>query len=150
MRKWEVSGCRVGISSPRLKAQHPPHNVFTAIVEGGYRHVDTAAEYGVQHEVGTGLKAAIQAGVERKNLFITSKLWCTELSPQRVRPALLGTLEELQLDYLDLYLVHWPFLFKEGASRPPEPGEVSEFDMEGVWREMEKLVTDKLVRDIGV
>ncbi|VFQ71166.1 unnamed protein product [Cuscuta campestris] len=101
--------------------------------------------YEGDHEVGTGLKAAIQAGVERKNLFITSKLWCIELSPQRVRPALLSTLEELQLDYLDLYLVHWPFLLKEGASRPPKPGEVSEIDMEGVWREMEKLVTDKLM-----
>jgi len=46
--------------------------------------------------------------------------------------------------------IHWPFRLKEGASRPPKAGEVLEFDMEGVWREMEKLVEEKLVRDIGV
>ncbi|KAK4342673.1 hypothetical protein RND71_038489 [Anisodus tanguticus] len=62
----------------------------------------------------------------------------------------MNTLNELQLDYLDLYLTHWPFRLKDRVSRPPKAGEVSDFDYEGVWREMEKLVTDKLVRDIGV
>jgi len=46
--------------------------------------------------------------------------------------------------------IHWPFRLKDGASRPPGPGDVLEFDMEGVWREMEKLVEEKLVRDIGI
>ncbi|XP_078181416.1 NAD(P)-linked oxidoreductase superfamily protein [Carex rostrata] len=124
--------------------------VFTAITKAGYRHVDTAKEYGVQEEIGEGLKAAMQAGIAREDLFITSKLWCSDLSPDRVKYALKNTLKELQLDYLDLYLVHWPFRLKDGAHRPPEAGEVLEFDMEGVWKEMENLVRDGLVKDIGV
>ncbi|KAI7979485.1 hypothetical protein LOK49_Contig323G00008 [Camellia lanceoleosa] len=128
----------------------PQCKCFTMAMQAGYRHVDTAGEYGIQEEVGDGIKAAIHAGVERRDLFITSKLWCTELSPERVRLALMNTLQELQLGHLDLYLIHWPFGLKDGASRPPKAGDVLDFDMEGVWREMEKLVKDQLVRDIGV
>ncbi|XP_066367688.1 aldose reductase isoform X1 [Miscanthus floridulus] len=126
------------------------HSVQTAITEAGYRHVDTAAQYRVEKEVGGGLKAAMEGGINRKDLFVTSKLWCTELAPDKVRPALQKTLKDLQLDYLDLYLIHWPFRLKDGAHMPPEAGEVLEFDMEGVWREMESLVKDGLVKDIGV
>ncbi|CAL5351575.1 unnamed protein product [Camellia sinensis] len=133
----------VGLGTWRSGSQ-ATNSVFTAIVEAGYRHVDTASEYGLQEEVGDGIKAAIHAGVERRDLFITSKLWCPELSLERVRLALMNTLQELQLDPLAVWFL------KDGASRPPKAGDVLDFDMEGVWREMEKLVKDQLVRDIGV
>lgn len=124
--------------------------VFNAIVQDGYRHIDTAAEYGVEEEVGHGLRAAMDAGIDRKDLFVVSKLWCTDMSPDKVRAALDRSLNNLQLDYLDLYLIHWPFHLREGASRPPKAGDVLDLDMEGVWREMEKLVAEKKVREIGI
>ncbi|KAK1398140.1 NAD(P)-linked oxidoreductase superfamily protein [Heracleum sosnowskyi] len=91
-------------------------------------------------KVGQSLQAAVGTGIEMKYLFITSKIWCTELSPGRVRPALMNTLQELKLDYLDPYLIHSPFHLREGAGRPPKAGDILDFDMEGMWREIEKLM----------
>jgi 2,5-diketo-D-gluconate reductase B len=76
-----------------------------AALEIGYRHIDTAHAYGNHAEIGRAIK---DSGLDRSELFITSKLWRNEMSGEDVRPTLVRALDELQTDYLDLYIIHWP------------------------------------------
>ena len=103
--------------------QAAPGEVGNAVVEAlkaGYRHLDCAACYGNEKEIGAALRKAFDEGlVRREDLFITSKLWNSEHAAEDVQPALTMTLEDLGLDYLDLYLIHWPQAFKhvDGTNR---------------------------------
>ena len=84
-------------------------DVVLQAVKLGYRHFDSASDYGNEKQSGDGLKRAIDSGlVKRDELFITSKLWCTDHRKEHVKPALERILSDLQLDYLDLFLVHFP------------------------------------------
>jgi diketogulonate reductase-like aldo/keto reductase len=75
----------------------------------GYRHFDCASDYGNETEVGVGLRKVLDSGVcPRSDLWVTSKLWNTNHAPQHVRPACERSLRDLHLDYLDLYLIHFP------------------------------------------
>src|SRR5262245_30482451 len=86
--------------------------VFEAI-RAGYRHFDCACDYGNEAEIGAGIRAAIEQGLcRREDLWITSKLWNTYHSRQHVRPALERSLHDLGLDYLDLYLIHFPIALR--------------------------------------
>ena len=140
-------------------------------IKAGYQHVDCAAVYGNEETVGQALHDAVAEGdierknlfdvafchgvmqsladlaegdIERKNLFVTSKLWNTAHKPADVRPALEQSLKDLQTDYLDLYLIHWPI------AEDPLSGEALDIPQEETWAEMETAQKDGLVRSIGV
>jgi len=120
----------------------------------GYRHFDCAAVYGNEAEIGRALAAIAGAGLPRKELWITSKLWNDKHAEEDVIPACRRSLVDLGLDYLDLYLVHWPFPnfhppgcdvhSRSDSARPY----IHEKFME-TWRQMERLVDLGLVRHIG-
>ncbi|MEE9229159.1 MAG: aldo/keto reductase [Acidobacteriota bacterium] len=130
----------------------------------GYRHFDCACDYGNEAAVGAGLRKVIDEGIcARDNLRITSKLWNTYHRREHVRRAVERSLRDLRLDYLDLYLIHFPIATKfvpfedryppEWFYQPDAPSARMELDrvpISETWQAMEELVKAGLVRDIGV
>merc|ERR1712059_153006 len=121
-------------------------------LKSGYRHIDCAAVYGNEAEVGAGIRAS---GVAREDIFVTSKLWNTKHHPEDVEAACRKTLADLGLNYLDLYLIHWPVAFERGDVAFPKNEDGSlRYDIEThpttTWLAMEKLVEKGLVRTIGL
>tara|TARA_E500000178_G_scaffold346305_1_gene397726 strand:- start:462 stop:1439 length:978 start_codon:yes stop_codon:yes gene_type:complete len=139
-------------------------NLVHAAVEAGYRHLDSAADYGNEKEAGEGIKSALAAGLcQREELWVTSKLWNTYHRPEHVRAACEKTLSDLGLDYLDLYLIHFPIALKFvdfDVRYPPEwffdpDAEVPRMEIDPVplhqtWAAMEDLKESGLVKHIGV
>lgn len=113
----------------------------------GYRHIDCAAIYGNEAEVGVGLQ---ESGVPRSEVFLTSKLWNSEHDPADVEPACRASIEKLGCGYLDLYLMHWPLCMRKGAPLPPGKEDFTDIPIEDTWRAMEALVEKGLCKAIGV
>lgn len=117
--------------------------VFEAI-RAGYRHIDTAGAYGNERSVGLGVKAAIREGLikNRSDVFITSKLWNTNRSYNKAFRGFDKSMRNLDLDYIDLYLIHWP----ANKMKYKNPSEVNAT----TWEALEELYEEGRVRAIGV
>jgi alcohol dehydrogenase (NADP+) len=147
----------VGLGTWQADAQAEAGAVRRAVaaaLESGVRHIDCAAAYGNEREVGEAIADALARGVvgSRAELFITSKLWVTRAFPEEVEGALAATLADLRLDYVDLYLVHWPVSVAKGASFPPSSVERLGYDADrvaAVWRAMEAQASAGRARAIG-
>ncbi|XP_021288924.1 NADPH-dependent aldo-keto reductase, chloroplastic-like [Herrania umbratica] len=123
--------------------------VATAI-KLGYRHIDCAQVYGNEKEIGSVLKKLFEDGVvKREDLWITSKLWNTNHALEDVQEAMDSTLQDLHLNYLDLYLIHWPVSMKKGAVGFNRE-DLTQPDIPVTWRAMEALYDSGKARAIGV
>ncbi len=139
-------------------------DMVVAAIQAGYRHLDAACDYGNEKEAGEGIRRAIDQGLcRREDLWITSKLWNTYHQSQHVRPAAERSLADLGLDYLDLYLIHFPITLKhvpieeryppgwfyDPAAEKPKM-ETDTVPLRDTWGAMEELHRAGLTRHIGV
>jgi alcohol dehydrogenase (NADP+) len=134
-----------------------PGDIYGAVqkaIEIGYRHIDCAAIYGNEQEIGMALKAAMASGqVKREELFVTSKLWNNAHHRSDVGTAIQKSLSDLGLDYLDLYLIHWPVALVPQVVYPAKASDFLSLDkmpLADTWEGMETCVEKGLAKHIGV
>mmetsp|Transcript_5523 Transcript_5523/g.10372 ORF Transcript_5523/g.10372 Transcript_5523/m.10372 type:complete len:356 (-) Transcript_5523:312-1379(-) len=155
---------KVGLGTWKIPKDTAADNIVTAI-RLGYRHLDCACDYGNEKEVGEGIRRAISEGIiaDRSELFVTSKLWNTYHAKEHVPLALQRSLEDLGLDYVDLYLIHFPISLKFvpfETRYPPEwthdPSadlpcmEYTKVSLQETWFAMESVLSQGKCRNIGV
>ena len=157
----------LGLGTWKIPKEQCPELVRVAVQEKGWRHLDCACDYGNEREVGEGIAMALESGAcAREDLWVTSKLWNTYHRKEHVRAACQRSLDDLGLEYLDLYLIHFPISLAfvpfetryppEWVMHPDAPDEkdrVMVYDpvpIAETWSAMESLVDEGLVKNIGV
>ena len=127
-----------------------------AALEAGFRLLDASERYRNEKEVGEAVQDVFKAGkINREEVFIATKLWNNNHRPERVRPAFQASLEKLQIDYIDLYLIHTPFAFQPGDEQDPRDANGNVIYDKGVtlldtWRALECLVDEGKCKAIGL
>ncbi|WP_109830969.1 aldo/keto reductase [Reichenbachiella versicolor] len=134
-----------------------PGEVYEAVLEAikiGYRHIDCAYIYGNENEVGDAIQEAIKTGlVAREDLWITSKLWNSFHKKEDVEEGMNRSLKALKLDYLDLYLIHWPVAMKSRIDLPSSGADfisLEEIPLIETWNELIELKKTGKIKHIGV
>lgn len=155
----------VGLGTWKISKEDCASIVYEAIKTAGIRHIDCACDYGNEVEVGQGIKRAIEEGVvTRDQLWVTSKLWNTYHRAEHVEMACRKTLADLGLEYVDLYLIHFPIALKfvpfeeryppewiyDPKAESPTIVEEANAPMHLTWKAMEALVDAQLAKNIGV
>jgi alcohol dehydrogenase (NADP+) len=143
----------IGLGTWKIARDEVGPTIATAI-DIGYRHFDCASIYNNEKEIGAALAAAVESGaVKREEMWVSSKLWSNAHAAKHVRPALERTLKNLQLNHLDLYLIHWPVSFRADITFPKSPDQFiapGDLPIIETWKAMEKMVKKGLCRHIGV
>ncbi|XP_020010613.2 aldo-keto reductase family 1 member C13-like [Castor canadensis] len=150
-----IPGLGFGTYTPEEVPKSKTMEATKMAIDAGFRHIDTAYSYHVEEEVGQVIQSKIADGtVKREDIFLTSKLWCTFHRPELVQPSLERSLKKLQLDYVDLYLIHYPVPIKPGEDDFPtdENGKsmLDTVDFCATWEAMEKCKDAGLAKSIGV
>jgi diketogulonate reductase-like aldo/keto reductase len=131
-------------------------NATKAALEAGFRVIDTAERYRTEKEVGEAMQEVFKEGkIKRDEVFLITKLWNTNHRPERVKPACEASFKKLQVDFVDLYLIHTPFAFKAGDEQDPRDANGDVIYDQGVtlldtWRALEDLVSEGKCKAIGL